>query len=175
MKKNVLAAVFAVALVGFALPAASQQTALPFGGNEISLLGTWEDRKDPDIETSNVVLRYGRFFRPQIVGTVGLRYSSSEVPGTADQSAMAALVGAKYYFSVPRAQAIVPFIDGAIGLAHTDTGPEDSTDLTWEIGGGVSWFFTQAWSFDAGLRFFHTDTDIETKGTQLFVGITARF
>jgi hypothetical protein len=174
MNKNVIAAVFAVGLAGFALPAASQQT-LPSLTNEISLFGTWEDRKDPDIETSNVVLRYGRFFRPQIVGTLGLRYSSSEVPGTADQSALAVLIGGKYYFTPLRTQAIVPFVDGAIGFAYTDTGPSDSTDLTWEIGGGVSWFFTQAWSFDAGLRLFHTDTDVETKGSQIFVGITARF
>jgi hypothetical protein len=173
MNKKVTAAVVAVALAGFALPAASQQT-LPSLSNEVSVFGTWEDRKDPDIETTNVVARYGRFFRPQFVGTLGLRYQSAEVPG-ADSSALAALIGAKYYFTPLRAQAIVPFVDGAIGLAHTDNGPSDSTDLTWEVGGGVSWFFTQAWSFDAGLRLFHTDTDVETKGTQIFVGITGRF
>jgi hypothetical protein len=176
MNKKVIAPVFAAALGCFAVPALSQQQqAMPTYRNEVQLFGTWEDRKDPDIETSTIVTRFGRFFRPQIVGTLGLRYSSSELPGSADTSAVAALVGAKYYFSVPRAQAIVPFIDGAIGVAYTDNGPDDSTDLTWEIGGGVSWFFTEAWSFDAGLRLFHTDTDIETKGTQIFVGITARF
>jgi opacity protein-like surface antigen len=172
MNKKVFAAVFAVALAGFALPAASQQ-AFPFN-NEIQLSGSWIDQKDPDLETTNIAMRYGRFLRPQIVGTLGLRYAHVEVPGP-DASAMAALIGAKYYFTPLRAQAMVPFIDGAVGLAHTDSGRDDSTDLTWEIGGGVSWFFTQAWSFDAGLRLFSTDTDIETKGTQLFVAITARF
>lgn len=173
MKKKVIAAVFAAALAGFALPAASQQT-LPQLSNELQLSGTWQDQKDPDLETTNINLRYGRFFRPQIVGTLGLRYAHIEVPGP-DASSLAALVGAKYYFTPLRAQAIVPFVDGAIGLAHIDSGTDDSTDLTWEIGGGVSWFFSQAWSFDAGLRLFHTDTDVETKGTQVFVGITARF
>jgi hypothetical protein len=172
MKKTIVALFAGAALAGFALPAASQQTQ-PFS-NEISLFGTWEDRKDPDLERTNIWARYGRFFSPQLVGTLGLRYESTEVPG-ADASSLSALIGAKYYFAPLRAQAIVPFVDGAIGLAHTDNGPSDSTDLTWEFGGGVSWFFTQATSIDAGLRLFHTDTDVETKGTQLFVGITTRF
>ena len=172
MKKAIAALFAGAALGGFALPASAQQS-MPFS-NEIQLFGTWEDRKDPDIETSNVVLRYGRFFRPQLVGTLSLRYSSTEVPG-ADQSALGALVGAKYYFAPIRAQSMVPFVDGAIGIAHTDSGPSDSTDFTWEFGGGVSWFFTPDTSFDAGLRLFHTDTDVETKGTQIFVGITTRF
>jgi hypothetical protein len=172
MKKAIAALFAGAALLGLTLPASAQQP-IPFS-NEISLFGTWEDRKDPDIETTRIAARYGRFLRPQIVGTLGLRYDSTEVPG-ADSSALAVLIGAKYYFTPPRAQAIVPFIDGAIGLAHSDNGPSDSTDLTWEFGGGVSWFFTQATSFDAGLRLFQTDTDIETKGTQIFVGITTRF
>lgn len=172
MTKTIAALFAGAALVGFALPASAQQP-LPFS-NEISLFGTWEDRKDPDIERSNVTLRYGRFFRPQIVGTLGLAYESTEVPG-ADSSSLIATVGAKYYFAPLRAQAIVPFVDGAIGVAHTDNGPSDSTDLYWEFGGGVSWFFTQATSIDAGLRLFHADTDVETKGTRIFVGITTRF
>ena len=174
MKKKVIAALAAgAALAGFALPVSAQQP-MPFS-NEVQLFGTWEDRQDPDLETSNIVLRYGRFFRPQIVGTLSLRYSSAEAPGSPDQSALGALVGAKYYFTPLRAQAMVPFVEGAIGIAHTDAGQNDSTDLTWEFGGGVSWFFTQSTSFDAGLRLFHTDTDVETKGTQIFVGITTRF
>lgn len=172
MNKKVMAAVVAVALAGFAVPAASQQ-AMPFN-NEIQLFGSWLDQKDPDQETTNIVARYGRFFRPQIVGTLGLRYAHSEVPGP-DASELAVLIGGKYYFTPLRAQAIVPFVDGAIGLAHRDSGVSDSSDFTWEFGGGVSWFFTQATSIDAGLRLFHTDTDVETKGTQLFVGITTRF
>jgi opacity protein-like surface antigen len=172
--KKVIATLFAgMALLGFAAPAASQQQSLPFS-NEIQLFGTWQDQKDPDLETTNIVMRYGRFFRPQLVGTLGLRYAHTEVPGP-DISSLAALIGAKYYFAPLRAQAMVPFVEGAVGLAYSDSGTSDSTDLTWEIGGGVSWFFTQSTSFDAGLRLFHTDTDVETKGTQIFVGITTRF
>jgi hypothetical protein len=174
MKKTIAALFVGAALAGFAFPAASQsQTAQPFSG-EIQLFGTWEDRDDPDIETTNITARYGHFFRPQLVGTLGLRYDSVEVPGS-DSFGVSALIGAKYYFNPLRTQAIVPFVDGAIGFAHTDNGPDDSTDLTWEFGGGVSWFFTQATSIDAGLRLFHTDTDVETKGTQIFVGMTTRF
>jgi hypothetical protein len=172
MKKTIAVLFAGAALAGFAFPAASQ-TAQPFSG-EITLFGTWEDREDPDIERTTIMARYGHFFRPQLVGTLGLRYNSEEVPGS-DTFGVSALVGAKYYFSPLRAQAIVPFVDGAIGLAHNDNGPDDSTDLTWEFGGGVSWFFTQATSIDAGLRLFHTDTDVETKGTEIFVGMTTRF
>jgi len=121
-----------------------------------------------------VFLRYGRYFRPQLVGTVGFQRNRLEAGG-ADVATTAATVGAKYYFSPPRGNAIVPFVDGAVGVAWTKANGNDDTDFTWEFGGGVSWFFTPATSFDAGLRLFQTSTEIETKGTRLFVGITTRF
>ena len=175
MKKTLAALATGAILAGIAWPAASQTTqSFPAFTNEISLFGTWEDRDDPDIERSNIALRYGRFFRPQIVGTHGLQYEKTEVPGV-DNSSVVFTIGGKYYFTPVRTQAIVPFLDAAVGIAYTDNGPDDSTDFHWEFGGGVSWFFTQATSFDAGLRLFHTDTDVETKGTRIFVGITTRF
>jgi hypothetical protein len=174
MKKTLTALAAAAVLAGVAGPAASQSTQFPTFGNEVSLFGLWEDRKDPDIETTRIYARYGRYFRPQVVGTPGFSRERTEVPG-ADSATTALMVGAKYYFTPLRPQSIVPFIDGAIGLANTDNGPDDSTDFAWEFGGGVSWFFTSATSFDAGLRLFHTDTDSDTKGTRIFVGITTRF
>ena len=171
--KNTLFGLLAAAALAFSLPAAAQQS-IPFS-NELSVFGSWEDMDEPvNVEQTDINLRYGRVIQPQLVGTVGLRRSRFEGGGI-DAASSALLVGAKYYITPPRGNAIVPFLDAAVGLAITDNGQDDSTDLTWELGGGVSWFFTQATSFDVALRFFHTDTDIETKGTRITIGLTTRF
>lgn len=166
-----LAALVAGAALGLAaLPVAAQTYR-----NEISLYGAWEDQRKPtDLEQSHIAARYGRYVSPQLVGTLGLRRSRFEGGGF-EATSTALTVGAKYYINAPRAQAIAPFVDAAVGAAITDNGRDSSTDLTWEFGGGVSWFFTEATSFDAALRFFHTSTDLETKGTRLVLGITTRF
>jgi opacity protein-like surface antigen len=166
-----LAALVAGAALGCAAVTASAQTYR----NEISLFGAWEDTREPvDVEQSHLFARYGRFVSPQMVGTLGLQRSRFEGGGL-EATTTAITVGAKYYIHAPKARVIAPFVEAAVGAAIIDDGSEDSTDLTWELGGGVSWFFTEATSFDASLRFFQTSTDIETKGTRLFVGITTRF
>lgn len=171
MKKAIAAMLAAAGLGLAALPAAAQQTF----SNEISLFGSWEDQREPrNAEVTSLFLRYGRFVGPQLVGTGTLSRTRFEGGGN-DSATTTFTVGAKYYISQPRAQAMVPFLDAAVGFANVDTGGRDSTDLAWELGGGVSWFFTGSTSFDAALRFFHTETDIETKGTRLTVGITTRF
>lgn len=173
MKKTLAALAAATALTAFALPAAAQAT-YPYR-NEIAVSGSWEDLREPEnVERSSLILRYGRFVRPQLVGTFSLQRDRLEGAG-ADTTNTAWTVGAKYYFNPPRNQAIVPFVDAGVGFATVDTGTNDSTDFTWQIGGGASWFFTEATSFDAALQFFHTDTDIETKGTRILIGLTTRF
>ena len=161
------------ALAGFALPVYAQQS--PQYGNEVSVFGSWEDTKEPaDIERSNLYARYGRVVAPQLVGTIGLQRTRFKGAGV-DATSTALTVGAKYYITALTTRQLVPFVDAAIGVANTDSGSSDSSDFTWELGGGISWFFTPATSFDAGLRIFHTSTDVETKGTRLFVGMTTRF
>jgi opacity protein-like surface antigen len=170
MKKTLAALVGGIALCCAAVTASAQTYR-----NEISLFGSWEDVRDPvDFEQSHLFARYGRFVSPQLVGTLGLQRSRLETGGR-ETTNLGITVGAKYYIQPPKARVIAPFVEAAIGAAMVDDGSEDSTDLTWELGGGVSWFFTEATSFDASLRFFQTNTDIETKGTRLFVGITTRF
>jgi opacity protein-like surface antigen len=169
MKKSL--ALFAGMALGCAAVTASAQTYR----NEISLFGAWEDTREPvDVEQSHLFARYGRFVSPQLVGTLGLQRSRFEGGGL-EATSTGITVGAKYYIQPPKARVIAPFLEAAVGAAITDSGRDDSTDLTWELGGGVAWFFTEATSFDATLRFFQTSTDIETKGTRLFVGITTRF
>ena len=143
--------------------------------NELSLFGSWDKVDEPiEIEVTNVQLRYGRFLSPQIVGTAALSRTRFE-SNASDDVTTSLTIGAKYYFGTLRSAALVPFVDGAIGIANTDSGGNDSTDLTWEVGGGIAYFITDTTSIDAAIRLYQTSTDAETEGTRLFVGLTTRF
>ena len=170
MKKTIAAFVAGASLCGVALPVCAEKFS-----NELSISGSWEDINEPtEFEQLTLFLRYGRFMSPPLVGTLSLQRSSFEGSGISAAST-GLTVGAKYYITPPRAQQISPFLDASVGVAKTDNGSEDSTDFTWEFGGGISFFFTEATSVDAALRLFHTSTDIETKGTRFFLGMTTRF
>ena len=161
-----------LAAAGMAVLAASA-AAQPH--NEISVFGAWEDTREPvKTEVTSVFARYGRYVTPQFVATAGLSRSRFESNVTTSSTTYFT-VGAKYYISASKVYALVPFVDASVGLAITDTGSDDSTDLTWELGGGASWFFTENTSFDAALRFYHTSTDAVSKGTRILVGLTMRF
>ena len=161
-------------LIGAALAAVAAPAAAQTHRNEISVAGSWDDVREPaDVEVTNVQLRYGRFMTPQLVATGGFARTRFQATGI-DTATTALTVGAKYYVSPPRV-GLVPFVDAAVGVAMTDTGASDSSDVTWELGGGAAYFLTERTSLDAGLRFYHTDTDAATRGTRLFVGLTTRF
>jgi hypothetical protein len=168
--KKALTLLAAAALAGFSATAAAQAV-----NHEISIFGSWDDVDEPEkAETLNLSLRYGYFVSPRLVATASLARSTFEGSGV-DTASTSFLVGAKYYFSEIRRQALIPFVDGGIGVTNIDAGGNDGTDFTWEFGGGVSFMFTETTSFDAALRLYNTDTDIRTKGTRAFVGITTRF
>lgn len=162
----------AVVLAGTAGVAAAQ--AQPFQ-HEISLFGAWDDVDEPEkAEQITLNLRYGYFVSPRLVATASLARSSFEGSGV-DTASTTFLVGAKYYFNELGPQRIVPFVDGGIGFTNIDTGRDDGTDLSWEFGGGVAFFFSQNTSVDAALRLYNTDTDARTKGLRAFFGLTTRF
>ena len=170
MKRTVAALLAGAALAGLALSASAEAFK-----NEVSAYGSWQDINEPtDSSQTTVDLRYGRFVTPQLLGTAGALYSRFKGP-TIDASSTALTVGAKYYINAPRAQAIAPFLDVSLGAAITDDGRDSSSDFTWELGGGVAYFLTESTSLDAALRLFHTNTDVTTKGTRFFFGITTRF
>jgi opacity protein-like surface antigen len=170
MKKTVAALLAGAALAGFALSAGAEAQK-----NEISLYGSWEDINEPtDLQAITLNVRYGRFVTPQLLGTAGVLHSRFKGP-TVDAASTALTVGAKYYIHAPRAEALVPFLDASIGAAISDDGREDSTDFMWELGGGVAYFLSEATSIDVALRLFHTSTDVTTKGSRFFLGITTRF
>ena len=156
-----------------ALPAAAQSVA-PVS-NEVSLFGSWDDVREPsDIEQTTIHLRYGRYMTPQIVATAGISRMSFDGSGV-DFTMTSFTVGGKYYFGERRASALLPFADVAIGVALTDAPGQDGTDFTWEIGGGAAFFLNDTTSFDASIRYYHTDTESTTKGLRMFFGLTARF
>jgi opacity protein-like surface antigen len=162
----------AAALAGVAASAAAQAPRLT---HEIAVFGSWDDVDEPEqAETLNLNLRYGYFVSPRLVATASLGRTTFEGSGI-DTASTTFLVGAKYYFAEVRAQSLIPFVDGGIGLTNIDTGPNDGTDFSWEFGGGVAFMFTESTSFDAALRLYNTDTDIRTKGTRVFLGLTTRF
>jgi opacity protein-like surface antigen len=170
--KRWIAMFMVAALAGTVLPAAAQQ---PFQ-HEISLFGAWDDRDEPEQAESLVLdVRYGYFVSPRLVATASFSRQSFEASGADDNATTSFLVGAKYYFNELGPQRIVPFVDGGIGFTNIDTGRDDGTDLSWEIGGGVAFFFSQNTSVDAALRLYNTDTDARTQGLRMFFGLTTRF
>lgn len=171
--KRANAILLAAALAGLAVPAAAQQ-AQPFQ-HEASVFGSWDDVDEPQkAEIFNLSLRYGYFVSPRLVATGSLTRSSFEGEGV-DTASTTFLVGAKYYLSELRRQALVPFVDAGIGFANIDSGRGDSTDFSWEAGGGASLFLTDHTSIDGALRLYNTKTDARTKGIRVFVGLTTRF
>jgi len=168
--KHALAIVLAAALGGMAAGAAAQTFR-----HEVSVFGTWDDVDEPaNVEVLNLNLRYGYFVSPRTLATVSLSRSTFEGGGT-DSASTSLLLGAKYYFSELRPQALVPFVDGGVGFANIDNNGSDSTDLSWEFGGGVSLFLTESTSIDGALRLYNTDTDARTKGIRAFLGLSTRF
>lgn len=163
------------AMVAFALLFASGTAAAQAQSNEVSVFGSWDDVDEPvDAEVMSLHLRYGRFVSPRVVAMGTLSRQSFEASGV-DSTTTSLHVGAKYYFGEVRAQAVVPFAEASIGFANTDTGPNDSTDLSWEFGGGAALMIDERTSIDGSVRFYNTDTDTRTKGLRLFLGLTTRF
>lgn len=170
MKLSVAA--FSTLLLGCALCAPAHAQTYQ---NEISLFGAWDSADKPaDTDTVNVNVRYGRFMTPRIVaeGTIG--YNRFETDSS-HASTTQFLAGAKYYFGEAQKQGLVPFADVGIGFASSDTPGHDSTDLAWAIGGGVSMFVSERTSIDTALRLYHVNTDAETQGVRLSIGLTTRF
>ncbi len=164
-----------IAVAGAALALLSGPVAAQILQNEISFFGSFENVKEPtDFELSIFHLRYGRYVSPQAVATIGLSRTRFDA-GVADVKTMAITIGGKYYFAQQRVSAIPPCAEAAGGLANSDSGTGSSTDLTWELGGGASYFFTESTSFDGSIRWYQTDTDAKTQGIKMFLGLTTRF
>jgi opacity protein-like surface antigen len=166
----------AVAL-GAAIALSSGSAAAQTYGNELSFFGSYDSMDEPEDVTLSVFhLRYGKYLTSQAVAVIGISRTNFDVSGAADSTTTAVTGGAKYYFGQQMNRGFMPFVEAAIGIASTDTGAGDSTDLTWELGGGASFFMSDATSFDASARWYQTDTDGgDTEGLRIFLGMTTRF
>lgn len=144
--------------------------------HELSFFGAYDKVDEPAEFTLSIFnLRYGHYLSEQVLATLGVNRTNFD-GGGADSTTLGATGGVKYYFGLGARGQLLPFVEAAVGFANVDTGGNDSTDLTWEVGGGAAYFLTEATSFDASLRWYQTDTDGgDTEGIRLFVGMTSRF
>ena len=165
-----LVAVLGMALALFSTAAAAQYR------HELSFFGAYDKVDEPEDFTLSIFnLRYGHFLNEQVVATLGVNRTNFDT-NAAESTTTALTGGIKYYFTRLENRGLVPFAEAAVGLAMVDTGVDDSTDLTWEVGGGAAYFISEATSIDASLRWYQTDTDGgDTEGLRLFVGLTTRF
>ena len=169
MKYAVVAA--ALAASALALPAAAQMTFR----HEVSGMGSYSslERSGTDVTVSTWMLNYGYYFSPQIVGTVGVMRTDVEIEGTESDSTDLDL-GVKYYLNSNfRRGALVPFVDGAIGVA--DSGGDDS-DMKIRIGVGASYFINDSVSVDPSFSYVRISTEPgKTSGWLFGLRLTARF
>jgi opacity protein-like surface antigen len=169
MKYAIVAA--ALAASALSLPAAAQMTFQ----HEISGSGSYSslERSGTDVTVSTWLINYGYYFSPQLVGTVGLMRTDVEIEGSESDSTDLD-IGAKYYFSRDlRRGALVPFVDGAIGVA--DSGGEDS-DMKIRLGVGASYFINDSVSIDPSFSYVRISTEPgKTTGWLFGLRLTARF
>lgn len=169
--KPAVAVVFTIAAL-LSAPVSAEGTRFE---HETSFFGSWDKMREPvDGDTTLVSLRYGRYFSPRLLGTLASTLVRTE-SGAFESSTSTMTLGVKYYVSLPQSHSFVPFVDANFGTSTTDTGNTSESGVTWELGGGLSFFFTDATSIDAALHFYQTETDIEQSGTRLTFGITTRF
>lgn len=173
MEKAMKPALIAVALAAaaLALPAQAQQNFR----HEISGSGSYSslERNNVSVEVGSWVLNYGHYFSRQLVGTIGVARTDVEVSGSSSDSTDLE-VGAKYYFNPNlRAGAFVPFVDGAIGIADTNS---SNSDTKFRVGVGASYFINDSVSIDPSLSYVRVATDPGTTTGWLFgLRLTARF
>jgi hypothetical protein len=147
---------------------AAGQAAAQTNRHEISAFGSWAHYKNSG-QTTNVNfldLDYGYYFTPQFVGTIGASRFSTDGTGSTD-----VMLGGKYYFGVGRRGNFVPFVDGALGTSKS----AGERARRWEFGGGLSYFVTEATSFDVGIEWFRIKHTPTTSGTLIGMGFTTRF
>jgi Outer membrane protein beta-barrel domain len=160
--------------IGVMLALAASQVFAQGFRHEISGGGSYQSlsRNGVDTKTGQFGIAYGYYFTPQVVGTLGLNYVTTD-DGTTKRDFTDLEVGAKYYFGTGfRRGALVPFADAAIGLSDT---PSD-TDTRFRLGVGASYFLNDSTSIDPSLSYVNIATSGgKTDGFLFGVRLTARF
>jgi len=155
-------------VLGMALLMAAGQAMAQVYRHEVSTYGNWTHFSKAGQSTNVGIfeLNYGYFFTPQFLGTLNYTRVSSDGFGYQDYG-----LGLKYYFGIGRRSSFIPFIDGSVGEEKTAA----ERKLLWKVGGGFSYFVTEATSFDTGLHYYKVHTDPSFSGTVFGVGFTTRF
>jgi hypothetical protein len=137
--------------------------------------------------TGTIFLSEGIYINPKTVVSINLMetISSTEAAGTTSTNMLMMVgVGAKQYLGEPAKSATVPYALGSAGfilmLASTETAAVynswTETGFSFQGGGGIAHFMTEAVSIDGTLQFYSNSIAGSTSsGLRLNVGLTARY
>lgn len=164
--KYLVAAILAIGISSNAFAEEKQQ--------ELSVSGNFSSQLSPSGGTDLLNLNgyYGRYFKPQILGTVNLMAmttgSSFNMFGVG--------VGGKYYFRVGQKGDFVPFVNADVMVISMKSGNFSSTPFQIAAGGGASYFLTETASIDgrAALQ-FRASSGTNSQLIDVTVGLTQRF
>lgn len=165
-KTYLVAALLALGMASTAFAEEKQQ--------EIGINGFYQNQVSPSggSDTLFVQGHYGRYFKPQLLGTVNVLGITS---GSVSQT-IGAGVGAKYYFKVGQKGDFVPFVDADVMVLAVKAGIWTSTPVQVSAGGGASYFLSETASFDARAALqFQTANGVNTTMLNVTVGLTQRF
>lgn len=151
--------------------------------NEVSFYGSIDSQSTNNgggsQTTTSVYGSYGRYFTPQIVGTVNafLMESGSGASKTKLQDVG---IGAKYYFMVGKAGEWTPFVEGGLEAATVDSGGTSYSGAGATVAGGVTYWLTEVAGINVDGR-YKTDSftingvSITTTHTMAEFGLTVKF
>ncbi len=152
--------------------------------NEVSFYGSVDSQSTNQgggsQTVSSLFFSYGRYFMPQLVGTVNgfLMQSGS---GNSKVTMQDVGVGVKYYFKVGREGDWTPFVEGGLEAASTQTGG-GSTYNGWgaTVAGGATYWLTEVAGINLDARyksdsFSINSVTVTTTHTMAEVGLTVKF
>jgi hypothetical protein len=137
--------------------------------------------------TGTVFLSEGIYINPKTVVSINLLETiSSSTIGTATSTSMMMMlgVGGKQYLGEPAKSATVPYALGSAGfilmLSSYDSPAvytsSTETGFSFQGGGGIAHFMTEAVSIDGTLQFYSNSiAGATSSGLRLNVGLTARY
>lgn len=165
-KRYLVAAILAIGISSNACAEEKQQ--------EISVSGNFTSQLNPSGGTDTLFMlgHYGRYFKPQVLGTVNVMAMKSG----SSYNMFGAGVGGKYYFKVGQKGDFVPFVDADVMVITLKIAGTSTTPFQISVGGGASYFLTETASADARASIQAQSASGSTSTLfNLVVGLTQRF
>lgn len=151
--------------------------------NEVSFFGSIDNQSTNNgggsSTAESVYASYGRYFTPQIVGTVN-GFIMQSGSGSTKMTLTNVGVGAKYYFKVGKAGDWTPFVEGGVEASSVDSGGTSYSGAGVTVAGGVTYWLTEAAGLNIDGR-YKTDSytvsgvSITTTHTMAEFGLTVKF